>query len=43
LVKSRFGESGIRLDDATMLCCFERKKSRYDWRIWAEVIGFKRV
>src|SRR5579872_5706375 len=32
-VKSRFGESGIRLDDGTMVCCFDLKKSRNDWRI----------
>ena len=30
LVKSRFGESGMRLEDGTMVCCFSRKKSRKD-------------
>ena len=35
LVKSRFGESGIRLDEGTMVCCFSRKKSRND-------VGFQR-
>ncbi len=38
LVKSRFGESGMRLDEGTMVCCFDLKKSRNDWRIWADVI-----
>src|SRR5262245_16838101 len=38
LVKSRFGESGMRLDEGTMVCCFDLKKSRNDWRIWALVI-----
>src|ERR1051325_12058726 len=38
LVKSRFGESGMRLDDGTMVCCFDLKKSRNDWRIWTLVI-----
>src|SRR5262245_39118936 len=38
LVKSRFGESGMRLDEGTMECCFDLKKSRNDWRIWALVI-----
>ncbi len=33
LVNSRFGESGIRLDEGTMVCCFDLKKSRKDWRI----------
>src|ERR1051325_4850365 len=37
-VKSRFGESGMRLDEGTMMCCFDLKKSRNDWRIWALVI-----
>jgi hypothetical protein len=39
LVKSRLGESGIRLDDWTIECCFDLKKSRKDWRTWAEVMG----
>src|SRR3954447_3244974 len=38
-VKSRFGESGIKLDDGTMVCCFDLKKSRKDWRISELVIG----
>src|SRR5687767_15532338 len=37
-VNRRFGESGMRLDDGTMLCCFDLKKSRNDWRIWLLVI-----
>src|ERR1700676_3998441 len=37
-VKSRLGESGRSDDDGTMVCCFSRKKSRKDWRIWAEVM-----
>ena len=37
-VKSRFGESGSSDEDGTMVCCFSRKKSRKDWRIWAEVM-----
>ena len=37
LVNSRFGLSGIRLELGTSVCCFERKKSRNDWRISAEV------
>jgi hypothetical protein len=38
LVKSRFGLSGMRLDEGTMVCCFDRKKSRNDWRICVLVI-----
>ena len=38
LVNSRFGESGIRLDEGTMVCPFDLKKSRNDWRISALVI-----
>ena len=41
LVNSRFGESGIRLDDGTMVCCFDLKKSRNDWRICDAVIIMK--
>jgi hypothetical protein len=37
-VNRRFGESGMRLEDGTMVCCFDWKKSRNDWRIWVEVI-----
>src|SRR5881392_309262 len=39
LVKSRLGESGSRLDEGTMVCCFDLKKSRNDWRIWRLVIN----
>src|SRR3954449_6110319 len=38
LVNSRFGESGSSDDEGTIVCCFSRKKSRKDWRIWALVI-----
>src|SRR5260370_8946783 len=38
LVKSRFGASGSRLEEGTMVCCFDLKKSRNDWRISALVI-----
>ena len=45
LVKSRFGESGSRLEDGTIVCCFSRKKSRKLWRTWLlvmmELIGGK--
>jgi hypothetical protein len=37
-VKSRFGESGNNLELGTIVCCFSRKKSRKDCRIWALVI-----
>ena len=37
-VNRRFGESGKRLDDGTMACCFDLKKSRNDWRICVDVI-----
>jgi hypothetical protein len=37
-VKSRFGESGRRLDDGTTECPFEAKKSKYDCRISELVI-----
>src|SRR5947207_15796765 len=37
-VNSRFGASGRRLDEGTMVCCFDLKKSRNDWRISALVI-----
>ena len=33
LVKSRFGESGMRLDEGTTVWAFSRKKSRKLWRI----------
>src|ERR1035438_5049320 len=38
LVKSRFGESGIRLDEGTRVWPFDLKKSRNDWRICELVI-----
>src|SRR5438046_1258665 len=38
LVNSRFGESGRRLEDGTIVCCFDLKKSRNDWRICDDVI-----
>src|SRR6478672_9293548 len=37
-VNSRFGESGIRLLEGTMVCCFDLKKSRNDCLIWTAVI-----
>src|SRR4029079_13938381 len=37
LVNSRFGLSGIRELEGTIVCCFSRKKSRKPWRIWALV------
>jgi hypothetical protein len=37
-VNKRFGESGISEDDGTMVCDFDLKKSRNDWRIWLLVI-----
>jgi hypothetical protein len=40
-VNRRFGESGMRLDEGTMVCCFSLKKLRNDWRIWAEVMAGK--
>src|SRR5687767_3729535 len=38
LVKRRFGLSGMRLEEGTMVCCFDLKKSRNDWRISLLVI-----
>src|SRR6266545_30321 len=38
LVNRRFGESGMRLADGTMVCCFDSKNSRNDWRISDDVI-----
>src|SRR5436190_13275819 len=38
LVNRRFGESGMRLEEGTMVCCFDLKKSRNDWRISELVI-----
>jgi len=40
-VNRRFGESGMRLEDGTMVCCLERKKSIKDWRICDDVIMAK--
>jgi hypothetical protein len=37
-VNKRFGESGMRLEDGTMVCDFDLKKSRNDWRICDDVI-----
>jgi hypothetical protein len=37
-VNRRFGESGINLEEGTMVCCFDLKKSRNDWRISELVI-----
>src|SRR5262249_29363165 len=39
LVKRRFGLSGMRLEEGTMVCCFDWKKSRNDWRISLLVIN----
>src|ERR1017187_2569953 len=41
LVNSRLGLSGMRLEDGTMVCCFDLKKSRNDWRICELVIIVK--
>jgi hypothetical protein len=41
LVNSKFGESGMSDEDGTMVCCFDLKKSRNDWRICADVIIFE--
>src|SRR5580658_7249112 len=38
LVNNRFGESGISELDGTMVCCFDLKKSRNDWRMSADVM-----
>src|SRR5213592_4554629 len=40
LVNSRFGESGSRLDEGTMVCSFDLKKSKKDCRISALVMLF---
>ena len=37
-MKGRLGLSGMRLEDDTMVCCFDLKKSRNDWRISLLVI-----
>ncbi len=39
LVKRRLGESGIKLEEGTRVCCFDLKKSKNDCRISALVIG----
>src|SRR5688572_17914853 len=41
LVKRRLGLSGMRLEEGTMVCCFDLKKSRNDWRISLLVIVSK--
>jgi hypothetical protein len=38
-VKSKLGAVGMSEADGTMLCFFEAKKSRNDWRISAEVMA----
>jgi hypothetical protein len=38
-VNSRFGESGIRLDEGTMVCPLDLKKSKKDCRISTEVMA----
>jgi hypothetical protein len=38
LVKRRLGESGSKLEDGTIVCCFDLKKSRKDCRISALVM-----
>jgi hypothetical protein len=40
-VNKRFGESGINDEDGTMVCDFDLKKSRNDWRICVLVIIFE--
>jgi hypothetical protein len=40
-VNNRFGESGMSELDGTMVCCFDLKKSRNDWRICVLVIIFE--
>src|SRR5687768_6421344 len=42
-VKRRFGLSGMRLEEGTMVCCFDLKKSRNDWRISLLVINVRMV
>jgi hypothetical protein len=42
-VKSRFGESGSRLEEETTVCCLLRKNSRKEARISAEVMGRERM
>ena len=42
-VNSRFGVSGISEDDGTMVCCFDLKKSRNDWRICVLVIMANKI
>jgi hypothetical protein len=37
-VNRRFGLSGMRDELGTIVWCFSRKKSRKDWRIWADVM-----
>src|SRR5574340_191275 len=40
LVNSRFGESGIRLEEGTIVCPFDWKKLKNDCRISALVIAY---
>jgi hypothetical protein len=40
LVNSKLGLSGMRLELETIVCCLERKKSKNDWRIWADVMVY---
>jgi len=40
-VNKRFGESGMSELDGTMVCDFDLKKSRNDWRICVLVIIFE--
>jgi len=37
-VKEFYTASGMSEDDETMVCCFDLKKLRNDWRIWVLVI-----
>jgi hypothetical protein len=39
LVNSRLGESGIKLEEGTMVCPLDLKKSKKDCRISTEVIA----
>src|SRR5688572_10807738 len=43
LVNNRFGESGRRLDEGTMVCPLDLKKSRNDCRISLLVIKRKNI
>jgi hypothetical protein len=39
--EQQVGAAGMRLEDGTMVCCFDLKKSRNDWRICVLVIMAK--